>query len=255
MEIILESIHVRCPECTKLYSVDPGTVHTEKPQFECVQCKSRFYFIFPTPEGQPEARSYLIGQGPREATPLFLVPQDFTAQDDRRTFACPKCDHRNSLGANECKACGLVFDKARAAFFKPKEEVVASKELLGMWARVLEGWAIQSVHETFVQFALGQSNLPFASQQYRRILDANPADEIAQKMRDKIIQLATMTSVPQKRDPPTRRRFTLPFVVLAVGVVFVGTGLSMEQLRSIVPIGAVFCTIGFAIFFLSRHEN
>ncbi len=110
------------------------------------------------------------------------------------------------------------------------------------------------LHESFLKLALNQKNLPFASQQYRQILEVTPGDEVANQMRNKIINLATFAFVPPKRTTEPRKRVSLPVVVSFLGLFLAASGFVFEPLRSLIPIGAVFCAIGFAIIYYNKKQ-
>lgn len=247
----MESIQIRCPNCTKLYSVDATEIRTEKPQFECVECHTRFWFRFPPASDLVEVPTYFMDQNAASIKPL---PQQDTAAETPKDFACTKCGAKNPKGSDECVRCGLVFEKHRKQMHGPKEMISSTPELKSLWERVLSDYSNETLHETFINLALGQNNLPFASQQYRQILEASPSEEMALKMREKIINVATLTYVPPKREFAAKKRFPLTTIIIAVGLFLMLTGFVVAPLRGVIPIGAVFCTIGFAIVYISKRS-
>lgn len=272
----MESIHVRCPQCAKLYSVDRAEIRTEKPQFECIDCRSRFWFSFPPPIDAKEVRAFRIGESaaagqpdvPTRITQIPTLQPSPPASEDVdptrswrsieekvSTFICFKCGFANQKGSRECSACGVVFEKLKKAKGAIKESVVASLELKRLWDEVLENYSHESKHEIFLKMALAQKNLPYASQQYRMILEANPADEIAARMRDKIINIATFTYVPPKRETVNKKPIPFPAIFTGLGFFIVLLGLTFPPLRDLVPIGAVFCTVGLLTMGLKRLQD
>jgi len=63
------------------------------------------------------------------------------------------------------------------------------------------------------------------------MLDMNEGDEIAKKMIDKIIQVATLTFVPPTRKEPPQNTRWLTYSILAFIVIFVGVTLVMMLKR------------------------
>jgi hypothetical protein len=243
----LNNLNIRCPSCSKLYSVDASEIRTEKPQFECVGCTTRFWFKFPAPAGLIEVPTFLMGQPAavsQQASPISPV----------ETFTCIKCSYNNPMGSKECASCGLVFEKSRKKDLGIREDVGGTMELKSLWTRVMEDYTNETLHETFIKLALGQKNLPFASQQYRQLLDVNPNEEIALKMREKIINLATVAYVPPKRDFGEKKRVSFPVIIILVGVAFIVSGLVMTALRTVIPVGAFFCAIGGGIIYFNKRQ-
>lgn len=55
-------LHVRCPHCSKLFSVDERQIQVLQPQFECTQCQSLFYFDYLTVQPNQEVVAHLLGE-------------------------------------------------------------------------------------------------------------------------------------------------------------------------------------------------
>ncbi len=244
------NVYIRCPSCSKLYVVDSAEIRTEKPQFECVTCQTRFWFSHPSSPDLLEIPTFVVGEpaarsqppGPSQISPI-------------ETFHCIKCGYKNPKGAAECVSCGLVFEKFRKKNLGVREDIKGSTELRKAWSSVIEDYTNQALHEAFIKLSLAQNNLPFASQQYRQILESSPSEDVASKMRDKIINLATQTYIPEKRLVLTKqKKISVPVVIIFVGVIFFMTGFLSTQLRSVMPIGAVFCAVGFAIIYYSKKN-
>src|SRR5690606_21330490 len=127
---------IRCPHCSKLYAVDPGEIRTEKPHFECVDCKSRFWFSFPPAADLIEVPTYLVGEPAAQSQSIEfsenIIP-DGLPRKPADTFPCTKCGYTNPKGSNECLSCGLVFEKLRKKEAGVRDEVRASTELKAFW--------------------------------------------------------------------------------------------------------------------------
>lgn len=117
------------------------------------------------------------------------------------TFSCPMCSYQNPKGSSSCAKCLVVFEKVEQKNLGIQNKVSASSYLQELWEHVISDYGNKEFHEKFVQTALAEKNLPFASQQYRKMIEINVADDIAIKMRDRIIQLVTVTYVPHARPP------------------------------------------------------
>ena len=102
-------------------------------------------------------------------------------------------------------------------------QVNGSRKLEDKWKELLTEYDNIEKHEAFISDALKDKNLQFVSQQYRKMLDMNAADEIAKKMIDKIIQLATLTYVPPIRKEPPKSTRWITVSILATIVIAVFT--------------------------------
>ena len=109
-------------------------------------------------------------------------------------------------------------------------------------------------HESFIQLCLSRENLPFASTQYRTILMANPTEDIAKRMQDRIVGLATSTYVVQAsmhdKAPPRFRKLSLFAIVAAV--VFIITGIGIPTFRPMIAVGVAILAFVFVIRALNR---
>lgn len=125
--------------------------------------------------------------------------------------------------------------------------------LKASWDNLLANYEKMELHEKFVSDCLAAKQLTYASAQYRKMLEANPNDSTALKMRDKIIGLATVTFIPPKRaeKPPERMNFLFlfAFIALAAGVF----GTFVGKFKWLQPVGfsvflIVAAFIGYRIY-------
>jgi hypothetical protein len=146
-------------------------------------------------------------------------------------FSCPECGYENSKGSVSCKRCLLIFEKYARKNMKVNSQVMGPMKLEEQWKELLTDYENKDKHEKFITDALTSKNLQYASQQYRKMLDLNATDEMAKKMIDKIIQVATLTYVPPfKKEPPQNTRW-LTYSILAMIVIFVGGVLALMMMR------------------------
>ena len=137
-------------------------------------------------------------------------------------FSCPECGYENPKGSVSCKRCLLIFEIYVKYHMRANSQVNGPRKLEEKWKELLTDYDNIEKHEAFISDALKDKNLQFVSQQYRKMLDMNAADEIAKKMIDKIIQLATLTYVPplRKEPPKSTRWITVSILATIVIVVF-----------------------------------
>ncbi len=132
-------------------------------------------------------------------------------------FSCPECGYENQKGTPSCERCLLVFAKyERKKSQGVGVQVQSSQRLESQWQGILTDYENLALHEKFISDAAAEKSLPFASKQYKNMLDINPADEMAKKMIDKIIQVATITYTPPFRKPPPKSSRAVTFAVLFV---------------------------------------
>ena len=141
---------------------------------------------------------------------------------------CPRCKGIYEKGAVECGTCGLIFSKMK----KPGESVGISSPVVleTAWKNILENYGDEAIHLAFIEQCIDSKNVLFASQKYRQLLEANPSDQIAVKMRDKIIQKVSaiyMTRIPgsEEEEPGNARRII--FVAMGLGLSLALLGLML----------------------------
>jgi len=117
-----------------------------------------------------------------------------------KTKVCVRCGAKIEATFTECPKCGVILDKAK------KQKVIdpvakgATPELAAAWDQVKTNYGEENRHEAFIQLCLSRENLAYASSQYRSVLDANPSDDIANRMQNRIIELATLTYVTTHKE-------------------------------------------------------
>lgn len=136
-------------------------------------------------------------------------------------FSCPECGYENPKGSRACERCLLVFEKyeRKKTQSDGNAQVRGSQNLETQWQAILADYGNLGLHEKFVADASQEKSLPFASKQYKKMVDINPADEMAKKMIDKIIQIATLTFVPPFRKPPPKSSRAVTYVVTFIVLV------------------------------------
>lgn len=142
-------------------------------------------------------------------------------------FSCPECGYENPKGSVSCKRCLLIFEKYAKKNLKGNAQVLGPRALEEQWKTLITDYENKELHEKFISDALASKNLQYASQQYKKMLDMNAGDEIAKKMIDKIIQVATLTFVPPTRKEPPKNTRWLTYSILAFIVIFVGVTMVM----------------------------
>lgn len=132
-------------------------------------------------------------------------------------FSCPECGYENQKGSVSCRRCLLIFEKYQRKNQKVNAQMMGSRRLEDQWRDVLSDYENMEKHEKLVSDALREKNLPFVSQQYRKMLDLNPTDEVAKKMIEKIINVTMMTYTPPiRKEPPQNTRWITMLILFGV---------------------------------------
>lgn len=252
----MESVHLRCPQCQKLFVLARSEITSDRPEFRCDGCSTRFYMPFPQATEKREFQTFVTDPSGRGG-PKTFVDQAFAriAEEKTKSFNCPFCQAPNQQGSVECASCQRVLEKAKKISMEIRKDTAGSELLRTLWGSVLADYASEARHEAFIQQALSDQGLQFASQQYRQILDANPNEAIAMKMRERIINLATLTYIPQPRAVVKKKWMSLPIMLIFVGMLLCGTGFVFETLRSIIPVGAVIITLGVGFVAVAERSG
>lgn len=276
----MEALKFRCPECRRLYSVGSGEIKSSRPKFKCTTCQTVFCFSFP-PQDKTAAEVATFKMEPASAAKKEALPQKQTPTEESFLgFFCPQCQHPNQKGVLECQKCGLIFAKMKkkeeaaaasspsmtvvsgghsgpAASSTPPNtkgkniQIVGNEGLRIAWEKVISDYDNIPTHETFINRCYSEKNLPFASQQYRFVLEANPQDAIALKMREKLINLTTLTYVPPKREEEeSGGRWGLTGILGVVGILMIGTGVVFSEMRTLIAVGAALVAMGLGVRYL-----
>jgi phage FluMu protein Com len=262
-------LKMRCPDCQKLYSVDPAWFQDPGPEgdgsllFDCAACSTRFAAVlspgdspfletlkvqYPAietlePEAEPAAPAMV-----REAAPAAPIIE----------AKCPKCETPHPATAQECGSCGLIFAKFKPVFEGMVGEVRLNgrQELVELWERVVANYEDESMHDQFISACFDAEALAFASQKYGRVLAAAPQEEIAQRMKKRIMGLASFKA--ESRGSSWSWQFRLPGfnnVVMVMGGAVMTLGLILPNSTNLTGIGVSAIALGIGLRFFHRSPE
>ncbi len=215
------------------YSVAASDMVGKAVEFKCVECNADFYCVPPDSNKTP-IQTFLKSDSEKSGSDQIKEP----------TFGKPK---QATPPAQD------NTDKPRETTVVPVQDVDASLEIKTLWNDVKENYEDENMHSKFIQLCLKQDLLTYASGKYRKILESNPSDNIAEKMKKRIIGLALASYVPAHSEEVSSFRLGKSGSVALFGVVLMMLGLIPETPRSLIVIGLLMFTIGGGIRFLKRH--
>lgn len=165
---------------------------------------------------------------------------------------CPNCDEPRHLDVKDCPYCGVIYDKVIPKDMMQGPHGNIDLELLEDWQELLSDYNNQQKHELFLQRALGKKRLPFASQQYRKLLEVNPADVVAKSMQSKIMNLAAIAVMQQPRDVEKPKGIGISNMLLILGVGIFCMGFVFQQ-NFFIP-GLMLATIGIGFKYFWKRQ-
>jgi len=254
----LQHFNIRCPSCQKLFRVDSREIKSSQPHYDCSSCKGRFTFDFP-PTNVNHVETRMVSQ--TETFALKEEAANTAAVMGVDLKKCPKCSAINPKMASECLKCHVIFEKVEDLAMDPA--LGAFPSLVRAWQELMSDYDNLKKHLAFVDRCEDLQALPFALKKYEILKQAQPQDEVAQKMfqsvwvkalAGKVIgQVAQHKYVNQYLGQVnwTRMRKLAPF---AFALIFILSGLAHVGLRNLVGVGAaiLFLTLGLTIFIKGR---
>jgi len=252
---ILAHFNVRCPSCNKLFRIDSREIKSSSPHFDCTACKTRFSFDFP-PENVNRIETRVVSQ-----KDTFQLTDSVDQEAIPELRKCPKCGSLNPRLSKECLKCGVIFERVENL---PAEDATlgAIPSLVKAWQDLLSDYDNLKKHVAFVDRCEDLHALPFALKKYQSLKDAQPQDDLAQKMVHRVLlrnlktKAETTSSYQQLKSVLSqvnwvRVRKLAPFGIAAF---FILVGLSSGTTRNMVGVGAaiLFLTLGLRVFLRGR---
>ena len=124
--------------------------------------------------------------------------------------------------------------------------------LVLLWKRLLERYDDVEVHDEFVLGCWREQCLTFASRKYAQILQVNPQEPMARRMRKKIIALASARFEVGVRPRLGFRVPSLNSLAMLLSTVLLISGFFIPGLRNLVGLGAAILalTLGIRVLFI-----
>jgi hypothetical protein len=264
--------NMRCPSCAKLYRVDAKDIISSSPHFDCQACRTQFTFDYPPrhPHSIP-TRPLKLAQfsAVSELELEHEIPKEFVRK-------CPKCGTFNSKAAEECSQCHVILARVEGLPLEPKSGALPS--LMRAWQELLSDYDNVTKHIAFVDRCEDLQAIPFALKKYQSLKEAQPQDEVARKMFEKVWMKSLVHRADQMVQASGVMRYLTvlqksplylrllqkvkavnwprvikmsPWVMYTLMIL---VGLTSASLRNLVGIGAslFFMHLGLRLFFKGR---
>ncbi len=261
----VEPYRMRCPNCQKLFSVEPKLlrpVEAELSKFECVGCLTAFFVMAPEFHGAHFLQTRLLET---QFAPYYHQPSSLPSFDD---FEEPEGSDISDTPSLEPQVRSTVvsvpvetpFARELARGFAKDLEFAESTELVSLWQAVADDYPNTAKHESFVARCLEQQRLAYASHKYAQILVNAPTEEIALKMRNRVIGLVSY-GFDAKSNGLSRLtwQFPLPslnsFIIL-LGSILMWVGFGFPHARQTAGLGFAMIALALGLrFFMRRPRN
>lgn len=224
-------IFLRCPECLKLYVVNPSTFQSQSPQFDCQICETRFEMSGPVTFG--------------ELVPTIKVQPVVPVE---AATHCPKCGALQKSDSLDCPQCQVVFSKLdQAVSSSPSSaQKVASSPLDLQWTQLLEKFEDLKSHDQFLNLCFQAKHLDFAEERYKAVKSAAGEDVICTEMLEKIQTIRKEQQV--RLEQAARTQVIWKFVywfVLCLGVSLLILGFTQASLKNLIGLGISILVLGY----------
>lgn len=238
----MNPIQVNCPGCQKLYFVRPEDLSPGESLFKCTACAKMFAFNWPQAPEVTKIPARLVKDGDIKGV---IVPSNPAKR------VCVRCGEKVEAKYTECPKCGIIFERAK----KPQKidpiARGATPELAAGWDAVKANYGDEPRHEAFIQLCMTRENLAYASTQYRNVLDANPSEDIANRMQNRIIELATLSYITTQTGAKTPKPYSgIAKIMTVISGIIIATGIFITPARPMIAVGAsILVFIGVSKYF------
>ena len=252
---------MRCPNCRKLYSVEPkllGTSETELSKFECVGCLTAFYAMKPELHGAHFLQTQLLET---QFAPFYHQPSSLPTIDgfDESDVSDAPALERHVRSAVITVPVEEAYGQELGRGFARDLELAESAELVALWQAALDDYQNTAKHETFVARCLERQRLAYASHKYAQILVNAPAEEIARKMRERVIGLASYGfDATSKGLSRFTWQFPLPSfnsLIILMGSILVVVGFGFPHARQTAGLGFAMIALALGLRFFMRRPR
>lgn len=252
------SLEFRCPQCFKLYKVDPSHIHSSEPQFECQVCHAQFTFEYPPRNPKAIYTKSLSLPQVGKLNKKQTLRQSYAENSSNLVLfkTCPKCLTKNPRGNEECFKCGVLMSKAEIV-----SKVGTTPSLIKMWQELLNDYSNITKHMAFVDRCEDLQALPFAMKKYKELKEVQPQDSLADQMFNSVlIKSFSQKASEVSKHPKVKWLFQIPWnnvlrvSPLVFSFLFMLIGLFSPGSRNFAGFGVTLLvlTLGLAYFLKGR---
>ncbi len=159
------SLRIRCPYCLRVFKAFTNEFEEEQPDFQCSSCQKIFWI------NTKDTENILLGKPADMRKNSTPAPSGLGIS----TKICPRCTEEVPINDQECSYCGVVF-------IKMIEGAGASFQLRGEWAKVVQNWHDDKIHDNFLRSCHKQNELVYGISCYGRALKDNQNNRKAREM-------------------------------------------------------------------------
>ncbi len=249
-------VQLRCPGCHKLYRIDTRDMKSDTPHFDCVACKTSFTV---EPEKGSNRRLTTKTLGKLQFSSVSQIEISEKAEGLKK---CPKCETFNPRLSEECHKCGVIFAKLEDLPMDFRTGALPS--LVKAWQDLMTDYSNVTKHFAFVDRCEDLQAVPYALKKYQDLKEAQPHDEIAQKMFHSVLLRSIARKAQVVTTSPSAKALALHFrsmrdqvnwsrvlrlAPLMISVLLMTVGFLHMGLRNLIGIGVsiLFITLGLAL--------
>jgi len=182
-----------------------------------------------------------------------------TVTDDLQPayLICPKCGFKNNQKATECLSCKVVMSKFKELQSDPIW-AQAPQKLKELWGVVMSHYEDEDLHQEFIRQCRKAQQLEFAASRYKKILLSQPNEELANKFRNEIVLISSVSSEGYKEpfNSETKKliKYKVPFtsLVMLLSAIVMFVGYMTPEFRNLMGIGAAVLFVTTAIKLLFK---
>jgi hypothetical protein len=202
------SLKMRCPSCSKLYSVQAGFVaqfskNAEAPKFQCVDCQVHFLALIPA-----DLSSGSLDTVSADSTLTHVFEPSFKRPRARLATESVPLLAKRSAGSEYVE---IPRDPEADERFANDVLLGGNRELVALWEQVIFDYTNEQCHERFIAGSCARGALAFAASKYKTLLEVAPGEELATRMRERIMAMASHRfDVVNRLEASSRTGFPIP---------------------------------------------
>ncbi len=199
------SIRVRCPQCFKLYQVNPDHIDTPHPQFACNSCDQVFWFGFPEILGYPESIGFPVNWVDEKSTEGVVQSELSHSEVNKNEvglsfgglelenpgFESPTEQVEETLRQiNELSPTKPSYNFEQLSL-DAKEQSALREEVLKnftaqtpdpedkSWSKLLDHFASKDAHNDFIKECIECDLIDYGVSKFEKLLSLTPHNDLA----------------------------------------------------------------------------